>query len=95
MTILGDYYENGIPNGWSPLGGQVKSPFGVDLDTSGSSAGSAVALAAGMAAATLGAETMGSIVSRKRDVEADSIADGSRPQRRSMGYETYTWISQQ
>jgi amidase len=63
MTILGDYYEEGIPNGWSPLGGQVKSPFGADLDPSGSSAGPAVALASGMAAGALGAETMGSIVS--------------------------------
>lgn len=44
-------------------GGQVKSPFGADLDASGSSTGSAVALAVGMTAAALGAETVGSVVS--------------------------------
>jgi len=23
MTALGNYYQLGIPNGWSPMGGQV------------------------------------------------------------------------
>jgi len=63
MTALGNYYQDGIPNGWSPMGGQVMSPFGAHLDTGGSSTGSAVALAAGMTAAAIGAESFGSIVS--------------------------------
>jgi len=63
MTALSNHYQDGIPNGWSPLGGQVRSPFGVDVDPGGSSTGSAVALAAGWIPAAIGAETMGSIVS--------------------------------
>jgi Asp-tRNA(Asn)/Glu-tRNA(Gln) amidotransferase A subunit family amidase len=63
MTALGNNYQNGIPNGWSPWGGQVISPFGKGLETGGSSTGSAVALAAGMTAAAIGAESFGSIVS--------------------------------
>jgi len=64
MTALGNYYHNGIPNGWSPMWGQVLSPFGAQFNTGGSSTGSAVALAAGMTAAAIGAESFGSIVSR-------------------------------
>jgi hypothetical protein len=63
MTALGNFYQNGIPNGWSPMGGQVLSPFGAGFETGGSSTGSAVALAAGMSAAIIGAESCGSIVS--------------------------------
>jgi hypothetical protein len=63
MTALGNYYQLGIPNGWSPMGGQVLSPFGADFNTGGSSTGSAVALAAGFTAAAVGAKSLGSIVS--------------------------------
>jgi len=63
MTALGNYYQTGIPNGWSPMGGQVLSPFGAHFNTGGSSTGSAVALAAGLTAAAIGAESLGSIVS--------------------------------
>ena len=63
MTALGNYYQLGIPNGWSPMGGQVLSPFGADFNTGGSITGSAVALAAGFTAAAVGAESLGSIVS--------------------------------
>jgi len=63
MTALGNHYHPGIPNGWSQYGGQVISPFGKSLETGGSSTGSAVALAAGLTAAAVGAESFGSIVS--------------------------------
>lgn len=62
LTILSNFFNSGTPNGWSPLGGQVRSPFGPDVNPGGSSTGSAVALAVGMCAATIGAETVGSVV---------------------------------
>jgi len=48
-------------NGYSAIGGQTKNPFGL-FDVGGSSAGSAVAMAKGFAAATIGTETAGSII---------------------------------
>jgi amidase len=63
MTVFGNYFQDGIPNGWSPAGGQVRSPFGPEMEPGGSSTGSAVALLAGMISAAIGEETMGSIVS--------------------------------
>ena len=68
MTALGNHYHPGIPNGWSQYGGQVISPFGKSLETGGSSTGSAVALAAGLTAAAVGAESFGSIVSHPIDL---------------------------
>jgi len=68
MTALGNHYQPGIPNGWSPYGGQVISPFGKGLETGGSSTGSAVALAAGLTAAAVGAESFGSIASPLLDL---------------------------
>lgn len=62
MTMMNDYYHPGIPNGWSALGGQTKSPHDPIKDPGGSSTGSAVSLVAGLTAAALGVETMGSIV---------------------------------
>lgn len=52
-----------VPNGFSARGGQGTSPYYPLLDPMGSSSGSAVAAAIGLAAATLGSETNGSIVS--------------------------------
>ena len=49
--------------GWSAVGGQTANPYGESLSPSGSSSGSAVAVAAGLAVAAIGTETMGSIVS--------------------------------
>ena len=49
-------------SGWSAVGGQVKNPYALDHSPCGSSAGSAVAVAAGFAAAAVGTETDGSIV---------------------------------
>jgi amidase len=50
-------------SGWSARGGQTKNPYALDRNPSGSSSGSAVAVAANLAAAAIGTETDGSIVS--------------------------------
>ena len=49
-------------SGWSTLGGQVLNPYGPGRNPSGSSSGSAVAVAAGLAPLAVGTETDGSIV---------------------------------
>ncbi len=59
-----------MPSGYSSLGGQVKNPYAPLLDErgfpvvspGGSSAGSAVAVAAGLCAAAIGTETSGSLL---------------------------------
>ena len=48
--------------GWSARGGLTKNPYALDRNASGSSSGSAVAVAANLCAAAVGAETDGSIV---------------------------------
>lgn len=48
-------------SGWSAVGGQTKNPHAIDRSPCGSSAGSGVAVAAGMAWAAIGTETDGSI----------------------------------
>jgi len=50
-------------SGWSARGGLTRHPYALDRNPSGSSAGSAVAVAANLAAAAVGTETDGSIVS--------------------------------
>lgn len=50
-------------SGWSARGGLCRNPYALDRNTSGSSSGSAVAVAAGLCAAAVGSETDGSIVS--------------------------------
>lgn len=50
-------------SGWSGLGGQTLNPHATDRSPSGSSSGSAAAVAASFCAAALGTETDGSIVS--------------------------------
>jgi amidase len=50
-------------SGLSTLGGQAMNPHGTGRSPSGSSSGSAVAIAAGLAPLTIGTETDGSIVS--------------------------------
>jgi len=50
-------------SGWSARGGLVKNPYALDRNVSGSSSGSAAAMAANLATASLGSETDGSIVS--------------------------------
>lgn len=48
-------------SGWSAIGGLVKNPHTLDRNACGSSSGSGAAMAAGLAAATIGTETDGSI----------------------------------
>jgi amidase len=50
-------------SGWSTLGGQAVNPHGTGRNPSGSSSGSAVAVASGLAPLAVGTETDGSIVS--------------------------------
>jgi amidase len=60
-----------MPDGYSSLGGQVRNPYAPELDEKGipfvepggSSSGSAVAVAAGFAAAAIGTDTFGSLLS--------------------------------
>ena len=52
------------PNGYSAIGGQTLNPYGIKkIDTGGSSAGSGSSMAANYAAAAVGSETSGSILS--------------------------------
>jgi amidase len=50
-------------SGWSGRGGQTRNPYALDRNPSGSSSGSAAAVSANLAAAAVGTETDGSIVS--------------------------------
>lgn len=49
-------------SGWSSLGGQTRNPYVLDRSPCGSSSGSAVAVAAGLAILAVGTETDGSII---------------------------------
>ena len=49
-------------SGWSALGGQTRNPHVLDRSPCGSSAGSGAAMAAHLAAGTIGTETNGSII---------------------------------
>ena len=50
-------------SGWSARGGLTRNPYALDRNPSGSSSGSAVAVAAGLCAVAVGTETNGSIIS--------------------------------
>jgi len=50
-------------SGWSARGGLTRNPYALDRNASGSSSGSAVAVAASLCAAAVGSETDGSILS--------------------------------
>jgi amidase len=50
-------------SGWSGRGGQTRNPYALNRNPSGSSSGSAVAVAANLCAVAVGSETDGSIVS--------------------------------
>jgi amidase len=50
-------------SGWSARGGQTRNPYMLDRNPSGSSSGSAVAVAANLCAVAVGTETDGSILS--------------------------------
>ncbi len=71
LTEFANILAVDMPAGYSSLGGQVKNPYAPQLDErdipivspGGSSSGSAAAVAAGLAAAAIGTETSGSLLS--------------------------------
>jgi amidase len=71
LTEFANIIAIDMPAGYSSLGGQVKNPYAPELDDKGvpivppggSSSGSAVAVAAGLAAGAIGTETSGSLLS--------------------------------
>src|SRR5215471_19430117 len=71
LTEFANILAVDMPAGYSSLGGQVKNPYAPELDDKGvpivipggSSSGSAVAVTAGLAAAAIGTETSGSLLS--------------------------------
>jgi amidase len=71
LTEFANILAIDMPSGYSSLGGQVKNPFAPELNDKGvphvqpggSSSGSAVAVAAGLAAVAIGTETSGSLLS--------------------------------
>jgi len=71
LTEFANILAIDMPAGYSSLGGQVKNPYAPEVDDKGvpivlpggSSSGSAVAVAAGLAAVAIGTETSGSLLS--------------------------------
>jgi len=71
LTEFANILAIDMPSGYSSLSGQVRNPYAPELDDKGvpivppggSSSGSAVAVAAGLAAAAIGTETSGSLLS--------------------------------
>lgn len=61
MTEWANFMSDKMTNGYSSRGGQVKNPYGA-FDVGGSSSGAAAAVAANLAAASIGTETSGSII---------------------------------
>ncbi|MEQ6388470.1 amidase family protein [Bacillaceae bacterium S4-13-58] len=62
LTEWANFMTEGMTNGYSSHGGQVKNPYG-PFDVGGSSSGPGASIAAGFAAASIGTETSGSILS--------------------------------
>ena len=71
LTEFANILAVNMPSGYSSLGGQVRNPYAPELNPAGipfvlpggSSSGSAVAVAAGLAAVSIGTETSGSLLS--------------------------------
>ncbi|HLO10764.1 MAG TPA: amidase [Pseudoneobacillus sp.] len=64
MTEWANFMTEKMPSGYSSRGGQVLNPYGPGIfDVGGSSSGSGAAIAANLAAAAVGTETSGSILS--------------------------------
>ncbi len=71
LTEFANILALNMPSGYSSLGGQVRNPYAPALNDAGipfvlpggSSSGSAVAVAAGLAAVSIGTETSGSLLS--------------------------------
>jgi len=65
LSEWANYMDPCMPSGFSTLGGQTRHPYG-PYDPMGSSSGSAVAVAANLATASMGSETSGSIIQPAR-----------------------------
>jgi amidase len=63
LSEWANFRSNQSSSGWSGRGGQTHNPYALDRNPSGSSSGSAAAVSANLAAAAIGTETDGSIVS--------------------------------
>jgi amidase len=63
LSEWANFRSRNSSSGWSTLGGQAVNPHGPGRNPSGSSSGSGVAVAAGLAPLAIGTETDGSIVS--------------------------------
>jgi len=75
LTELANFMSAPMPSGYSSLGGQVLNPYDATLTPSGSSSGSAAAVALGLCVVAVGTETDGSITS---PAEAQSLV-GLKP----------------
>ena len=62
LSEWANFRDNNSSSGWSGRGGQTRNPYILDRNPCGSSSGSAVAIAASLAAAAIGTETDGSVV---------------------------------
>lgn len=62
LSEWANFRDGNSTSGWSSLGGQTRNPHVLDRNPCGSSSGSAVAVAAGLAPLAVGTETHGSIV---------------------------------
>ena len=62
LSQWANFRSNDSVSGWSALGGQVRNPYMLDRSPCGSSSGSGAAMAASLAAGTVGTETNGSII---------------------------------
>lgn len=63
LTEMANFLSDRMPSGYSSVAGQVLNPYDASVTPSGSSSGSAVAVAAGLAVLAVGTETNGSILS--------------------------------
>jgi amidase len=63
MSEWANFRSSHSSSGWSGRGGQARNPYSLERSTSGSSSGSATAVAANLAVVALGSETNGSIIS--------------------------------
>jgi amidase len=63
LSEWANFRSTASTSGWSAVGGQTRNPHDPVRNTSGSSSGSAAAIAAGLAPLAIGTETDGSIVS--------------------------------
>ncbi len=66
LTEWANFMAHDMPSGYSAAGGQTLNPYDTSITPSGSSSGSAVAVAAGIVPLSIGTETNGSILSPSR-----------------------------